>query len=107
MTWYFAFSFMGTIRNIWLLAEGKQKYLPGINMAGCVLNILLNAFMIPLYGACGAAFSSIHTQVFMNFVLGFLIESVRKNNKLMLIGLHPRFFVRELKSILFEIRKKE
>ena len=107
LIWYFAFSFMGTIRNIWLLAEGKQKYLPGINMAGCVLNILLNAFMIPLYGACGAAFSSFLTQVFMNFVLGFLIGSVRKNNKLMLIGLHPRFLVRELKSILFEIRKKE
>lgn len=107
LTWYFAFSFMGAIRNIWLLAEGKQKYLPGINLAGCVLNILLNAFMIPLYGACGAAFASFLTQVFMNFVLGFLIGSVRENNKLMLKGMNPRFFARELKNSISEILKKE
>ncbi len=98
---------MGAIRNIWLLAEEKQKYLPGINLAGCVLNILLNAFMIPLYGACGAAFASFLTQFFMNFVLGFLIGSVRENNKLMLKGMNPWFFDRELKNSISEILKKE
>ena len=52
--------------------ENKQKLLPIINLCGMLLNIVLNIIMIPLWGAIGAAFASLLTQVFANFILGFL-----------------------------------
>ena len=107
LTWYAAFSFMGTIRNIWLLAEEKQKYLPIINLSGVVLNIVMNAVMIPFWGACGAAFASFLTQLFMNFIFGFIFKPIFKNNKLLLRGLSPKFFIRELRVTVKELLKKE
>jgi len=103
LTWYRAFSFMGTIRNIWLLAEEKQKYLPFINLVGVVMNIAINALLIPVWGACGAAVASLITQIVMNFALGFIIKPLRENNKLMLNGLNPRYICREIKVIVKEL----
>ena len=107
LTWYRTFSFMGSIRNIWLLAEGKQKYLPIINLSGVVLNIAMNAIMIPFWGACGAAFASFLTQLFMNFIFGFIFKPIRKNNALMLKGMAPKFFITELRSTVKTLLKKE
>lgn len=98
LVWYCAFSFMGTVRNIWLLAEEKQRLLPFINLFGAVFNIALNAVMIPVWGACGAAFASLLTQIFTNFVLGFIIKSMRPNNRLIIKGLDPRLFIEQAKS---------
>ncbi len=106
LIWQCAFSYMGMIRNIWLLAEGKQKYLPMINLSGVVANIVMNAIMIPFWGACGAALASFLTQFFMNFVLGFVFKPVRANNRLLLIGVNPRFFIKEAKTILRILLKK-
>ncbi|MBR7132117.1 MAG: flippase [Clostridia bacterium] len=106
LTWFCAFSFMGTIRNIWLLAEEKQKYLPAINLSGVIFNILLNALMIPLWGACGAALASLLTQAFTNFVLGFILKPMHKNNELLIKGINPKFFLKEIKMILIELKRK-
>lgn len=103
---YSAFSYMGTVRNIWLLAEEKQKYLPIINLSGVVLNIVMNSFMIPLWGACGAAFASFLTQFFMNFIFGFIFKPIRKNNALLLKGISPKFFVKELRTTVKELLRK-
>lgn len=106
LTWYRAFSFMGSIRNIWLLAEEKQRLLPAINLVGVFMNILLNALIIPLWGACGAALASLITQFSMNFVLGFVFKPIKRNNVLLMKGIDPRFVVKNAKLVLSEIRKK-
>ena len=66
LIWFLAFSFMGNVRNVWILAEEKQKYLWIINLSGALFNILLNAVMIPFLGAIGAAAASLLTQIFTN-----------------------------------------
>ncbi len=104
--WQCAFSYVGMIRNIWLLAEEKQKYLPIINLSGVVANIVLNAIMISFWGACGAAFASFSTQVIMNFIFGFIFQPVRKSNQLLLKGMNPRFFLKELITIAHILLKK-
>ena len=106
LTWYRAFSFMGTIRNIWLLAEAKQKYLPTINLVGVVMNILLNALFIPIWGACGASLASLLTQIAMNFALGFVFKPIAYNNTLMMRGINPRSFAKEMKLLVREMKKK-
>ncbi len=99
LIWFIAFSHMGTVRNVWILAEQKQKYLWIINFSGAVFNIIFNAVMIPYWGACGAAFASFMTQFFTNFVLGFIIKQIRENNVLLLKGISPSFALREIKNI--------
>lgn len=99
LVWYIPFSFMGSIRNIWLLAEDKQRYLWKINLFGVVVNTISNAIAIPALGACGAAIAVFITQFLMNFVLGFFYKPIKRNNQLMLKGLKPEFAFDQYKSI--------
>jgi len=93
LVWYIAFSYMGKVRNIWILAEGKQSFLWKINLAGAVANVGINALLIPYWGACGAAAASLLTQSFANFWLGFLYPPLRENNRLLLKGFDPTHLV--------------
>lgn len=99
LVWFSPFSFMGTVRNIWLLAEEKQKELWKINLFGVVINVISNAILIPYAGACGAAVAAFITQFLMNFVLGFFFEPIKKNNELLMRGLNPKFAIHEFKTI--------
>lgn len=87
-TWQTIFAQIGTIRNIWILAEGKQKYLWMINLSGALLSIISNIIMIPLFGIEGAAISAVATQVFTNVIMSFLIKPIRENNRLLLRSLN-------------------
>ena len=89
LVWNTAFSYMGSVRNIWILGEGKHDQLWRINLAGAIVNVLLNAVMIPLWGACGAALASVLTQIVTNFVLGFAMKEIQPNNRLLIKGLNP------------------
>ena len=91
LIWQTAFSYMGSVRNIWILAEGKHTRLWIINLCGALTNIVLNLCLIPCWGACGAALASVLTQITTNFAVGFVMKDIRPNNRLMLAGLHPRF----------------
>lgn len=90
VVWFITFSYIGTVRNIWILAKEKQYLLWRINLSGAAANILLNFLLIPGYGAMGAALASVATQGFTNFLLGFFIKPIRRNNILLLRGLDPR-----------------
>lgn len=90
ITWYSAFSYMGTVRNIWMLAEEKQKYLWILNMSGALLNVVGNLIMIPHIGAAGAAIASVLTQFFTNFLLCFIVRPIRPTSKLIIKALNPK-----------------
>lgn len=104
--WYVTFSNYGSVRNIWMLAENKQKYLWMINLSGALANVALNAALIPLFGAVGAAAASLVTQFFTNVVIGFILRPIRYNNRLMIRGLDPKPLFRYLSSIIKQLRKK-
>ncbi len=107
LIWYYIFSVMGSVRNVWILAEGKQKYLWIINLSGALTNVVLNVLLIPYFKASGAAFASFVTQLFTNFILGFIMKPMRENNKLILKSLNPKFFFGESKKIIKTIVKKK
>lgn len=92
VAWYTTFSYIGSVRNIWILAEGKQKYLLFINMFGAVANVALNFLLIGNFGINGAAFASLTTQIFTNVVIGFIFKDIRQNNYIMLKSLSPNIF---------------
>jgi uncharacterized protein YacL len=67
----------------------------------------LNLLLIKPFGACGAAFASLLTQVFSNFVLGFIWKPLRENNKLILNSLRPKFAFEEAKKLVYVVLKKD
>ena len=102
LIWYTAFSFIGTVRNIWILAEGKQSLLWIINLSGAVANVILNIIFIPLWGACGAAVASVLTQFFTNVIVGFIMKPIRPNNRILIQSLNPAL----LKDVWIKFFKK-
>lgn len=100
IVWHTTFSYIGAARNVWLLAEEKQRYLWIINLSGAVTNVVLNVFLIQLWGVEGAALASVITQIFTNFILTFFIKPVRYNNVLISRSLHPRFLMGMVNMLL-------
>lgn len=98
VVWYTTFSYLGAVRDIWILAENKQKYLWIINLSGAGANVVLNALLIPIYGINGAAIASLVTQIFTNVIMGWIIKVIRPSNQLMIQALTPRFICSQLKQ---------
>lgn len=99
ITWYITFSYMGNVRNIWMLSEGKQKYLLIVNMSGVVINISLNALLIPKFGAMGAAIASVITQFFANVGMCFIVRPLRPVLNIISYALNPKFIINSINSI--------
>ena len=100
VVWYTTFSYIGAVRNVWILAEEKQRYLWIINLLGATTNIVLNFALIPILGINGAAIASIITQIFTNVILGFIIKPIRENNVLMIKGLNPKMLFSMMKALV-------
>lgn len=100
VVWYTTFSYMGSVRNIWLLSEGKQNHLWKINLAGASANVVLNFALIPFYGIYGAAVASLITQFFTNVIVSFLFKPIQGNNKLMLAGIHPKRLMEVIRKVV-------
>ena len=89
VVWYTLFSYIGAVRNIWILALNKQHYLWRINLIGALVNVVMNFLLIPIWDIAGAAIASLFTQFFTNIVVGFLIKDIRPNNKIIWKSLNP------------------
>lgn len=100
LIWYTTFSYMGSVRNIWILAENKQKYLWIINLSGASVNIVLNVILIPYAGGIGAAISTLITQIFTNVLIGFIIRPIAYNNRLIVKGVNITQLFETVKVIL-------
>lgn len=85
--WYSAFSHLGYARDAWVVCENKQKHLKNLYAAAAIINVALNAVLIPLLGTAGAALTSLLTQIATTVVLPILIKPLRPNAKLMLDAL--------------------
>lgn len=107
VVWYTTFSYLGTVRNIWILSEGKQAVLWVINLSGVVINIVLNFGMIHWWGALGAAIASVLTQFFTNVILGYVIKPIRANNTLLMQGINPRVVIALVREYRISFIKKK
>ena len=91
--WYTTFAYIGSVRNIWILANDLQRYLWIINLSGATLNVFLNLILIPRWSICGAALASLLTQFFTNIIVGYMIPPIKHNNTIMLRALHPKYLL--------------
>ncbi len=100
IVWFTTFSYLGEVRNIWILSHNLQKYLLVINFCGAISNVILNSLLIPVFGINGAAVASLTTQVFINVIIGFIIRPIRANNALMINGCNPKHFFSAIKVLI-------
>lgn len=107
MIWSVLFSLIGGVRDIWILAEHKQKYLWIINLSGAIINVILNFVFIPIMGGVGAATASIITQLFTNVIMCYIIKPIGENNKILFASLSPKLFYNTLKDIILQILNKK
>lgn len=99
VVWYVAFSYLGVARDAWMVCEKKQKYLKYIYFFSVILNIVLNAVLIPFIGASGAAVASLATQISTVLVFPLFFKELRENVKLiataiLLKNVLPEKFIR-------------
>ena len=84
ITWYTAFSYLGSARNAWVVVKDRQKYLFWIYASSALANVVLNYLLIPSMGATGAAIASLAAQIFTTMIVPFFISDMRENSMLML-----------------------
>lgn len=98
VVWYTTFSYLGSARNIWILAEGKQKYLVVSNLVGALSNVALNLVLIPPMGIVGAALASLITQMIANIGINFFIKPLRRSNLLIGKAFNPKYVLEMFKK---------
>lgn len=90
IVWYTTFSYMGSVRNVWILGENKQRFLWILNLGSAIANVFLNFILIPFFGIYGAALASLATQIFANIIMNSIVYPLKHNNDLILRGLNPK-----------------
>ena len=107
LIWSSLFSYLGVVRNIWILGAEKHRFLWIINLGGSIASLLANLLLIPVLGACGAALATIITQVFANVIMGYILKDIRTNNRLMLKALDIRVLISTGIKCLNGIRRRD
>ena len=87
--WASLFVFFAVAQSPWDLAENLTKLALFRIASGAVLNIVLNLFLIPAYGALGSAIATVISQAFAAVILNVVHEKTR------------RIFVFQLKAFYF------
>ena len=85
--WFETFSMIGTARGIWILCENKNKYVKYYLFIGVIVNLILNAVMIPAIGINGAALATLATQITTSLIAPLFFKETRIHTKLVLDAL--------------------
>lgn len=93
ITWYTAFSYLGVARNAWMVCYNCQFYLKYLYIGAALTNVVLNIWLIPIWGASGAALASLITQISTILVFPAMIKALRPNVKLMIEAICLKYVV--------------
>jgi O-antigen/teichoic acid export membrane protein len=65
--WAGLFVALGVASMPWILSEGLTRYTFATTAIGALVNIVLNCFLIPSYGICGAAIATVIAQFIASY----------------------------------------
>lgn len=82
IVWSSCFAMLGSARGSWIIAEGLNRYSKHYVFISSIVNVVLNYFLIPLYGTLGAAIATLVSQVTTVFVAPALFPATRPFIKL-------------------------
>ncbi len=94
---------MGSIRSMFLVIEGRVRYVPICAFVGLLTSLGLGWFLIPSYGLLGAAISGLGSLFISNFVMDIFF---RPQNIRHMVGAAGQWrYVRDKALHLLELRK--
>ncbi|HLO50604.1 MAG TPA: flippase [Kamptonema sp.] len=67
----------GVARNTYFTIEGQLRYGLYLTVVGSILNVVLNLWLIPKYGAFGATAATLITYFYVIILVNFLIKELR------------------------------
>jgi polysaccharide transporter, PST family len=76
--WAALFVFMGIGTSYWFIAEGLNHLALSRTLIGVIINVILNFFLIPVYGGLGAAIATVISQAFAAFLGHAINPKTRK-----------------------------
>ncbi|MEC4988575.1 MAG: flippase [Oscillatoria sp. PMC 1068.18] len=76
--WAGVFVTLGVARSTWLTTENLMKFSAATTAVGAVINIILNSLFIGTYGAVGAAWATVVSQVFASYLAGAFYPQTRR-----------------------------
>ena len=109
LAWSVPFAYVGGARVIQMTAENKQKYIILFSVSTVLLNILFNSLLIPRFGAAGAAFATLISEMFVCLVMPIVVKTTRAIGKNVLCAMIGKGVnLGGLKTtILLTLRKKK
>lgn len=103
LVWSSGFSYIGTIRNIWLICEEKNRYATLFSLLGALLNIVLNYLFIIKMGIVGASLATVITQVCTTALFPSFFSETKEFSKIVMRGI----FLKDISiSDIKEFREK-
>ena len=100
VVWYMPFSCIASARNVWILAEGKEKYLSIINLISAIVNVVLNYVLIVMFGTLGAALATVLSNAIVTVVVSYMLKPLRENFFITVKALDPRITITLLKNVI-------
>lgn len=77
LIWSTGFSMIGVSRTIWLVNEKYSSCEKYFTIMGSIVNIVLNAICIPMWGTIGAAFTTLVSQFFVALIAPLMLKKTR------------------------------
>ncbi|MCI5856560.1 MAG: flippase [Agathobacter sp.] len=87
VVWYSGISSLGSLTQVYLATENKNKYINYFALAGLVTDVVLNALLIPHFGIMGAAVATLATYCVIHIVMPLVIKDTREAAVLILQGM--------------------
>lgn len=81
VVWYTGISSIGSLTQVYLATEKKNKYVNYFALAGLSANVILNLLLIPVLGIMGAAIATLATYIVIHIVMPLAIPDTREVGK--------------------------
>lgn len=111
VVWYSGIASIGSLTQVYLATENKNKYVNYFALAGLFTDVVLNALFIPRFGILGAAAATLATYIVIHIIMPLVIKDTRKAGLLILEGMLFRNVIDDemkqtAKSIWHKLTKK-
>ncbi len=87
VVWYTGITSIGSLTQVYLATENKNKYVNYFALAGLVTDVVLNALLIPRMGILGAAIATLVTYTVIHIVMPLAIKDTRDAGRLIIQGM--------------------
>lgn len=87
VVWYSGISSIGSLTQVYLATENKNRYVNYFAVAGLITDVILNFLLIPRFGIMGAAATTLVTYIVIHIIMPFAIKDTREAGILILQGM--------------------